>query len=145
VNARAKRRLTLVAVIVLGVGTAAGLSLYALTDTLVFFRPPSELVARAGELTGRATRLGGLVETGSLTRAGVTVRFRVTDGAATIPVVYTGPLPDLFREGQGVVAEGQLDPGGFFTARTLLAKHDESYRPPEVTEALKRAGHPGKE
>jgi cytochrome c-type biogenesis protein CcmE len=92
--------------------------------------------------SSRDVRLGGLVEEGSVQRAddGVTVEFRVTDRAASVPVVYAGVLPDLFREGQGVITEGHLRPDGVFEAREVLAKHDETYMPPEVAEALKKAG-----
>ena len=93
---------------------------------------------------GRNFRIGGLVEAGSVTRAkdGLTVRFNVTDTAKTIPVVYVGILPDLFREGKGVVAQGRIDNDGVFKASEVLAKHDENYMPPEAAEALKKAGHP---
>lgn len=124
------------ALVLTGAGAATGLSLYALSDSLVFFHPPADFAARPAELADRPTRLGGLVEKGSVTRAGTAVRFRVTDGRATLPVVYTGALPDLFREGQGVVAEGRLGPDGVFAARTLFAKHDERYMPPEVARSL---------
>lgn len=138
---RVRRRLALVGAIVLGIGGATALSLNALRDTLVFFFGPAELLARAGEFAGRPTRLGGLVVPGSIERSGTTVRFRVTDETASLPVAYTGQLPDLFREGQGVVAEGRLGADGVFAARTVLAKHDENYLPREVAETLERQGH----
>ena len=113
------------------------LVLFALRDTIVFFHTPKE-VAEKQIPAGKRIRLGGLVADGSLKRGeGLTVTFAITDTAKTIPVSYTGILPDLFREGQGVVAEGKLDPAGRFHADTVLAKHDENYMPPEVAKALK--------
>jgi cytochrome c-type biogenesis protein CcmE len=113
---------------------------FALRDTIVFFHTPKE-VAEKGMGPGKRFRLGGLVLEGSLKRgAGTTVEFAVTDTIKTIPVSYTGVLPDLFREGQGVVAEGRLDASGRFLADTVLAKHDETYMPPEVAKALKDQG-----
>ena len=122
-------------------GAAAALALTAMEDSLVFFYAPSDLVARDIP-PGRTVRVGGLVEAGSVERDGATIRFRITDTAASTPVRYTGLLPDLFREGQGVVAEGRFGPDGAFAADTLLARHDETYMPPEVADALERAGHP---
>ncbi|MEC8846871.1 MAG: cytochrome c maturation protein CcmE [Pseudomonadota bacterium] len=121
-------------------GLASALVLSAFEENLVFFFSPSDLQAKE-VAPGQRLRLGGLVETGSVARAtdGVGVSFRVTDGATTVRVTYDGILPDLFREGQGVVAEGTLV-GGVFQAREVLAKHDENYMPPEVADALKRAG-----
>lgn len=120
---------------------AAGLVLNAFEDNLVFFYGPSEL-AEKGIPEGRRFRLGGLVEEGSVNRLddGLTVEFGITDLVATVTVSYRGPLPDLFREGQGVIAEGRLDEGGVFVATSVLAKHDENYMPAEVTEALKKSG-----
>jgi cytochrome c-type biogenesis protein CcmE len=116
------------------------LVLRALRDSVVFFHTPSEVSAQHIAL-GKRIRLGGLVVAGSLRRAeGTTVTFAITDGGATIPASYTGILPDLFREGQGVVAEGKLDASGRFLADTVLAKHDETYMPPEVARALKDKG-----
>src|SRR3954464_4520619 len=121
-------------------GLAAGLVLYALRDTIVFFYTPSE-VAEKHVGPGERIRLGGLVEDGSLTRGGgMTVSFVVTDKVKSLAVTYSGQLPDLFREGQGVVAEGKLDGTGTFIADTVLAKHDENYMPPEVAKALKEQG-----
>jgi cytochrome c-type biogenesis protein CcmE len=112
----------------------------ALRDTIVFFLTPAEVAEKAIPL-GRRIRLGGLVAEGSLKRGvGTQVEFAITDGVATIAVAYTGILPDLFREGQGVVAEGKLDRAGHFRADTVLAKHDENYMPPEVAKALKARG-----
>jgi cytochrome c-type biogenesis protein CcmE len=122
-------------------GLAAGLTLSALKENLVFFYSPSDLAARP-VAPGRLFRLGGLVEQGSLKHEadGTTIDFTVTDGKHSVPVSYNGPIPDLFREGQGVVVEGRLQGNGNFRATTLLAKHDARYMPPEVVEALKKAG-----
>jgi cytochrome c-type biogenesis protein CcmE len=129
--------------IVGGVGilaVAVFLVLFALRDTIVFFHTPTE-VAEKHVLPGRRIRLGGLVAQGSVKRgAGTNVQFAITDLTTTIPVSYTGILPDLFREGQGVVAEGTLDANHHFVADTVLAKHDENYMPPEVAKALKDKG-----
>jgi cytochrome c-type biogenesis protein CcmE len=137
---RKRRRLLALAAALLALGSAAALALTALNDTLVFFYSPSELAGK--ELPpGRAFRLGGLVEEGSLaTGADGTVSFRVTDLKQAIPVSYKGVLPDLFREGQGVVAQGALAADGTFAATEVLAKHDETYMPPEVADALKKSG-----
>lgn len=121
--------------------TIAGLLvLSALRDTIVFFHTPTDV--QAGKVQpGQRFRLGGLVAEGSVKRgAGADVGFSITDKGATIRVAYRGVLPDLFREGQGVVAEGRIDAGGVFRADTVLAKHDESYMPPEVAKALKEQG-----
>ncbi len=122
-------------------GLAALLMLNAVDDSLVFFYTPSELAKKDVE-AGRRFRLGGLVEEGSVSRAddGLTTNFTVTDLSETIPVSYRGMLPDLFREGQGVVAEGKLNGAGVFVASEVLAKHDENYMPPEVDEALRKSG-----
>jgi cytochrome c-type biogenesis protein CcmE len=119
-------------------GTAVALVLNAFNSNLVFFYSPTQVSAQEAP-AGRTFRLGGLVESGSVKRDGVKVSFMVTDTAKTVPVVYQGILPDLFKEGKGVVAQGQLR-GGVFEAREVLAKHDENYMPPEAAEALKRAG-----
>lgn len=120
---------------------AAALVLNAFEDNLVFFYGPSEL-AEKDIPEGRRFRLGGLVEEGSVNRLddGLTVEFTITDLVATVPVSYRGPLPDLFREGQGVVTEGKMAAGGIFIADSVLAKHDETYMPAEVADALKAAG-----
>jgi cytochrome c-type biogenesis protein CcmE len=116
------------------------LVLFALRDSIVFFYTPSEVAEKHLE-TGQRFRLGGLVEDGSLKRGeGTTVSFVITDKRATLPVTYTGVLPDLFREGQGVVAEGMLTSEGVFHADSVLAKHDEKYMPPEVAKKLKEQG-----
>ena len=137
-----KRRRLLVVLLGLGLlGVATGLVLSAFNDNLVFFMTPTDLVAKRA-LEGRRVRIGGLVEAGSVKHEanGRTVDFRVTDGNNAVPVTYTGLLPDLFREGQGVVAEGALTKDGVFRADSVLAKHDEKYMPPEVAAALKKAG-----
>ena len=127
------QRLTLALLALLAIVGAALLALSALRDQASFFYAPSD-VARQGLPLGRAVRLGGMVEAGSVARApdGVTVHFVVTDGRATTPVVFAGIVPDLFRERSGVVAEGQFQRDGHFVASNLLAKHDEKYMPPQV-------------
>ncbi len=129
------QRLWLVVGAMTALGGAAALAFSTLGDRATYFYAPSDLAGKA--LPTAAIRLGGLVEKGSLVRSGQTVRFVVTDNARTFPVTYTGILPDLFREGQGVIAEGRIDQAsGVFTAETILAKHDEKYMPPEVSGAL---------
>ena len=125
---------------VVALGVATTLVLMAFNQNLVFFFTPSQVAANEAPV-GRTFRIGGMVEKGSVKREadGVTVRFTVTDTAKTMPVSYRGPLPDLFREGKGVVAQGQLGPDGVFRASEVLAKHDENYMPPEAAEALKKA------
>ena len=120
-------------------GVAATLVLTALNDNIVFFYSPTQ-VAEKKPGPERRFRLGGLVEQGSVKKDGPEVRFTVTDLQKTVAVVYRGLLPDLFREGQGVIAEGTLGPDGVFLARDVLAKHDENYMPPEVAKALKESG-----
>ncbi|MBX9934458.1 MAG: cytochrome c maturation protein CcmE [Methylobacterium sp.] len=137
---RKSRRLIMIAVCGGVLALAVGLILSAMSGSIVFFRSPSE-VAQQGVAAGTRFRLGGLVQDGSLKRGpDQTVDFAVTDTNATVAVQYRGLLPDLFREGQGVVAEGTLGPGGIFKADTVLAKHDESYMPREVADALKAQG-----
>jgi cytochrome c-type biogenesis protein CcmE len=139
---RKRRRLWILLACGIGLGSSAALVLSAFSDNLVFFVSPSDLAT--AEPTGRTMRLGGLVEKDSVQRTTdgkPTARFRVTDGAATVTVTYVGLLPDLFREGQGVVTLGVLQPDGSFRASEVLAKHDETYMPKEVADALKRAGH----
>ena len=133
------KRLALIGGIVASVAVAAGLVLNAFQSNLVFFFSPSQVMAKEAP-AARTFRLGGLVKEGSVKRNGTTVEFAVTDTAQTISVRYTGILPDLFKEGKGVVAQGQLQGDGVFVAREVLAKHDENYMPPEAAEALKRAG-----
>ncbi|MFN4018152.1 MAG: cytochrome c maturation protein CcmE [Reyranella sp.] len=134
-----RRRLWLLLGSLSALGVAAALVLTALNDNLVFFYSPTQ-VAEKNLGPDRRFRLGGLVEQGSVQKEGQTVRFTVTDTNKTVKVVYVGILPDLFREGQGVIAEGSLGPDGVFTAREILAKHDENYMPPEVAKALKESG-----
>jgi cytochrome c-type biogenesis protein CcmE len=119
------------------VAVAAALVLNAFRSNLVFFYSPSQVVAKEGP-ADRTFRLGGLVVAGSVKRNGTEIEFAVTDTAQTVPVRYTGILPDLFKEGKGVVAQGRLREDGVFVAREVLAKHDENYMPPEAAEALKR-------
>jgi cytochrome c-type biogenesis protein CcmE len=139
---RKRRRLWLLLACGIGLGSATALGLAAFSSSLVFFVTPSSLAANA--VPGRSLRLGGLVEQGTvrhLTIAGSpVVHFRVTDGKDSVPVSFTGVLPDLFREGQGVVAIGVLQPDGSFRASDILAKHDETYMPKDVAEALKKNG-----
>ena len=132
------RRFAVAAGIVGAVGVAVALVLNAFNSNLVFFYSPSQVSAKEAP-AGRTFRLGGVVERGSVKRDGVTVRFVVTDMARAIPVRYEGILPDLFKEGKGVVAQGQVGGDGVFVAREVLAKHDENYMPPEASAALKRA------
>ena len=131
------QRLAIAAGVVAVVGVAAALVLNAFQSNLVFFYSPSQIASKEAP-TARTFRLGGLVEAGSVKRDGVSVSFVVTDTARSVPVRYSGILPDLFKEGKGVVAQGQLK-DGTFEAREVLAKHDENYMPPEAAEALRRA------
>jgi cytochrome c-type biogenesis protein CcmE len=150
---RKQRRGVLIGVSVGVLMVAVGLVLFALRDAIVFFHTPSDIVEKH-IAAGERFRLGGLVADGSVKRGqGTKVDFSVTDTLKTVPVTYEGVLPDLFREGQGVVAEGKLTPSGLFVADTVLAKHDETYMPPEVAKALQERGvklgkgatHPGGE
>lgn len=134
-----RRRLWLLIGSLSVLGVAAALVLTALNDNLVFFYSPTQLAEKT-IAPDRRFRLGGLVEQGSVKKEGQTVRFTVTDTNKTVKVVYSGILPDLFREGQGVIAEGSLGADGVFAAREILAKHDENYMPPEVAKALKESG-----
>jgi cytochrome c-type biogenesis protein CcmE len=141
---RKRRRLWILLACGLGLGSAATLALFAFSDSLVFFLAPSDLATKAPAL-GRTFRLGGLVEQGSVERTSAngrpTAKFRVSDGAASVEVTYVGILPDLFREGQGVVSLGAMQADGTFRASEVLAKHDETYMPKDVADALKKAGH----
>ena len=134
------RRFAWIAAGLAALAVAAALVLNAFQSNLVFFFTPSQVAAKEAP-QGRAFRIGGMVETGSLVREPntLTVRFRVTDTAQTIPVTYTGLLPDLFKEGKGVVAQGSLGPDGVFHATEVLAKHDENYMPPEAKAAIDTA------
>ena len=138
---RKRRRLLVVLGGLVMLGIATGLVLTAFNENLVFFYSPSDLKTKDAP-EGRRLRVGGLVEAGSVSKTtdGRSVQFRVTDGSNDVAVTYSGVLPDLFREGQGVVVEGVLS-GGIFKADTVLAKHDERYMPPEVADALKKSGH----
>jgi cytochrome c-type biogenesis protein CcmE len=136
------QRLTLVLLAVVAIAGASGLALSALKDQAAFFYAPSD-VAKAGPPLGRAVRLGGMVEKGSIKRQadGVSIRFTVTDGAAKVPVSFSGITPDLFKEASGVVAEGQFNADGSFTASNLLAKHDERYMPPQIAQTREGTMH----
>jgi cytochrome c-type biogenesis protein CcmE len=141
---RKRGRLYLVLLLLLGAGAATALVLTALGKNVSYFRTPTEIGSGVypEKESGRGIRLGGLVEKGSLQRDGSAISFRVTDLKNSLPVRYTGVVPDLFREEQGVIAEGKMDDTGIFQATVLLAKHDEKYMPPEVASELKAAGHP---
>ena len=132
------QRLAIIGGVLAAVGVATALVLNAFQSNLVFFYSPSQVVAKEAP-SGRTFRIGGLVTVGSVKRESTEVQFSVTDTAETISVRYTGILPDLFKEGKGVVAQGQMRSDGVFAAREVLAKHDENYMPPEAAEALKRA------
>ena len=139
-----KKRLLLIALMVAGVGIAAGFALKAFNENLMFFYTPSAIVAGEAPV-GHPIRAGGLVTTGSVKRQadGLTVRFDITDNAETVTIQYTGILPDLFREGQGIVALGELGKDRLFVASEVLAKHDENYMPPEVADALQATHEAG--
>lgn len=141
---RKRRRLYALLAGGIGLGSATALALTAFQSSLQFFVSPSQIVAHQ-QPPGHTLRLGGLVEPGSVQRSVAAghpqARFRLGDGRATVEVTYTGALPDLFREGQGIVAIGSVQPDGTFRADEVLAKHDENYMPKEVVEALKKSGH----
>jgi cytochrome c-type biogenesis protein CcmE len=132
------KRIAAIALGVVALGIATALVLMAFEKNLVFFFTPSQVAANEAP-QGKTFRIGGMVLAGSLKRDGVEVRFVVTDTAKSMPVVYRGQLPDLFREGKGVVAQGQLGADGVFRAREVLAKHDENYMPPEAAHAVEKA------
>jgi cytochrome c-type biogenesis protein CcmE len=136
---RKTRRLTLIAACGVVLAGAVGIALSSVSDSIVFFKMPSDIVAQP-PAPGTRLRLGGLVAKGSVVRHGDRTTFAVTDGHDKVPVAFTGLLPDLFREGQGVVAEGVMSAGGTFDADTVLAKHDATYMPPQVAAALKKRG-----
>jgi len=136
---RKQRRLYFVLLGLLALGAAATLVLTAISDSLVYFYTPSDLVAKP-QPEGRRMRIGGLVQDHSVIRDGKSVTFVVTDLTQSLPVTYAGILPDLFREGQGVVVEGKMGPDGRFQAAEVLAKHDEKYMPKDVADALKKSG-----
>ena len=137
-----KRRLIAVVIIVLGVGAAGAVAMRALNENMLFFVSPTD-VEEQSLPAGKKFRLGGLVAGGSVSRASdsLAVTFVVTDGPHSVDVRYDGILPDLFREGQGIIAIGELSPDGHFEAADVLAKHDENYMPPEVADALEKSGH----
>jgi cytochrome c-type biogenesis protein CcmE len=137
------KRFVLIAGGLAGLGVATWLMLSAFQENLVFFHSPSDVVAGKAPKE-RTFRIGGLVEQGSVKRDGIHVSFVVTDTAQKVPVTFTGILPDLFREGQGVVANGKLGPDGRFRASEVLAKHDENYMPPEAAHAVEQAHKAGK-
>lgn len=141
---RRNKRLGIVVSALAGLGIATALVLNAFQDAMVFFITPSEVMAKA-EMPERNFRIGGLVEEGSVIRdpQSTEVSFRVTDTAESVTVIFDGILPDLFREGQGVVAEGRIGPDHVFRAYNVMARHDENYMPEEAQEAIERAGHPG--
>jgi len=132
------KRLAVIALGLAALGGAAALVLSAFEQNLVFFFTPSQIAANEAP-QGKTFRIGGMVQSGSVKRDGVEVRFVVTDTAKHVPVAYNGALPDLFREGKGVVVQGQLGADGVFRAREVLAKHDENYMPPEAADAVRRA------
>ena len=132
-----RKRMAIALGIIAVVGAATALVLNAFQSNLVFFYTPTQIAAKEAP-NGRTFRVGGLVVAGSVKRDGVNVRFEVTDTAQTVPVQFSGILPDLFKEGKGVVAQGKLE-NGVFQAKEVLAKHDENYMPPEAAEALKNA------
>ena len=138
---RRKKRLYLVALVLLGVAGATALFLTAFQENIILYHSPTE-VAQDKVPDGRKFRVGGLVKEGSVDRSdeSLKVRFTVTDTAHDVPIVYDGVLPDLFKEGQGIVANGTLNGDGVFVAEKVLAKHDENYMPPEVAESLEKAG-----
>ncbi|HEX2511899.1 MAG TPA: cytochrome c maturation protein CcmE, partial [Xanthobacteraceae bacterium] len=138
---RRQRRSSLIAVSLGVLALALGLVLSAMRDSIVFFNSPTDVLQKH-VAAGTRIRLGGLVSPGTLVRSdNMQVRFQVTDGNHTVTVAYQGLLPDLFREGQGVVTEGALDTAGIFRADSVLAKHDENYMPKEVADSLKKQGH----
>ena len=139
---RRHKRIGIIIVGLAGLGVAAYLVASAFKNNLVFFFSPTQVAAKEAPVN-RTFRIGGLVEDGTLKRDndGLTVRFTVTDTAASIPVVYKGILPDLFKEGRGCVAQGRIGPDGVFQADEVLAKHDENYMPPEAGEAIDKAKH----
>jgi cytochrome c-type biogenesis protein CcmE len=137
---RKQRRLNLIGLAGIVLASAVGLVLYAMSDGITFFTSPSDVLSHPPG-PDRRVRLGGLVEQGSVAKGqNGEVRFAVTDGKSAVPARFVGILPDLFREGQGVVAEGRVDEAGIFQADTVLAKHDETYMPKEVVDALKKSG-----
>jgi cytochrome c-type biogenesis protein CcmE len=139
-NKKHKKRLSIILLMLVGIGITVTLAVTAFSENMLYFFSPTQVAA--GEApTDRVIRVGGMVSKGSVIRAkdSLLIKFNVTDYAHTIPVEYTGILPDLFREGQGIVAIGRMQPNNLFIADEVLAKHDENYMPPEVADALKKA------
>lgn len=136
-----KKRLSLILLMIVGVGVGVGFALNALNENIMFFFSPADIQAGKAPVN-KDFRVGGVVVEGSVSRPGegLTVEFGLTDNASEVKVKYTGILPDLFREGQGIIANGRLNPQGEFIAQEVLAKHDENYMPPEVMEAMKESG-----
>ena len=138
---RKQRRLVLIGAAIVVLGIASGLALNALRDSIVFFNSPTDVIEKHVKPDTRI-RLGGLVQPGTVVKSdNLHIRFEVTDGNNHIPVTYQGILPDLFREGQGVIAEGRLDAAGVLKADSVLAKHDERYMPKEIEDSLRKSGH----
>jgi len=137
-----KRRLIATVLMLTGISVASAVAFYSLQENLLYFQSPAD-VRETAMPAGRQFRLGGVVTPGSVNRIGdgLATQFEVSDGLAQITVEYVGTLPDLFREGQGVIARGSLDANGLFEANEVLAKHDENYMPPEVADALEKTGH----
>ncbi|WP_022731030.1 cytochrome c maturation protein CcmE [Thalassospira lucentensis] len=142
-KSRKRQRMYIIGAVLLAVAGAAALALTAFEDSVVFFFSPSEIVEKSPIDPDQRLRIGGLVEEGTVTKLqdGKTIAFVVTDMAQSVTVAYSGILPDLFREGQGIVAEGHMNANGMFVASEVLAKHDENYMPPEVAESLKKSGY----
>ncbi len=142
-KARKRQRMYIIGAVLLAVAGAAALILTAFEDSVVFFFSPTEIIEKSPIDPDQRLRIGGLVVEGSVEKLedGQTIAFVVTDMAESVPISYRGILPDLFREGQGVVAEGHMNTKGIFVASEVLAKHDENYMPPEVAESLKKSGH----
>lgn len=142
-KSRKRQRMYIIGAALLAVAGAAALALTAFEDSVVFFFSPSEIVEKSPIDPDQRLRIGGLVEEGTVTKLqdGKTIAFVVTDMAQSVTVAYSGILPDLFREGQGIVAEGHMNANGTFVASEVLAKHDENYMPPEVAESLKKSGY----
>ncbi|MDG4717581.1 MULTISPECIES: cytochrome c maturation protein CcmE [Thalassospira] len=142
-KARKRQRMYIIGAVLLAVAGAAALILTAFEDSVVFFFSPTEIIEKSPIDPDQRLRIGGLVVEGSVQKLqdGKTIAFAVTDMAETVPISYSGILPDLFREGQGVVAEGHMNAEGTFVASEVLAKHDENYMPPEVAESLKKSGY----
>ncbi len=137
---RKQQRIFAIVLVLLGAATAVGLSLLALKENVTYFYYPSDIAEEKKEIPrNRDFRMGGLVVDGSVEKSGEVTRFIITDTVHTLTVTYTGILPDLFREGQGIIATGRMNAEGIFAAETLLAKHDENYMPPEVAKALEKA------